>query len=293
MASREIGLSCIQTLQNYYPDAGMLPVKKNPLVMSLSIAGALVSASPTSSADRDLPRQPTSGIAYNTKERSAVTYECSTVAGNQMHCRFVQTAVRKKLGVSDLQSEVDKLDESTRDWKPSSKDCAESAGLYAQLQSESSAALPTLHPKDREVAIEAVRAMEAACKTGSTAALRDYGKRSLVRDTKVCRISSHIFEQDFSRLPESKNEHPVWVTSAAPSGPCGIVQLSRFEPADMSEGFWAWNYIARKAVTNPDGDFGLLGKCRNLDEESYTYSWRSDEGVSAWAECDQIEFSAF
>ena len=80
------------------------------------------------------------------------------------------------------------------------------------------------------------------------------------------------------------------VQSQGPEGPCGIVQLSRFEkdPDDDSRFFWL--YFSKKAVTNPRGKLLLGMQCSDLDETEYKYDWRSRE---IYAQCDYIKFGLF
>jgi hypothetical protein len=65
-------------------------------------------------------------------------------------------------------------------------------------------------------------------------------------------------------------------------------QLSRFEADKTGQGRTTfWNYFARKAVTNPNADAGLLS-CKMLDEREYKYQWQKrDPDLS----CDYVEFS--
>ncbi|MDC0400278.1 hypothetical protein OAN59_11345, partial [Alphaproteobacteria bacterium] len=73
-----------------------------------------------------------------------------------------------------------------------------------------------------------------------------------------------------------------------PSGPCGEIRLDRFEVDGESKlGFW--NYISRKAITNPNGKSGAV-PCNKLDEEIYSYSWKPQ---SVDLECIRLELTAF
>ena len=74
----------------------------------------------------------------------------------------------------------------------------------------------------------------------------------------------------------------TWSVIPKATGPCGIVQLDRFE---SDSGFF--NYIFKKAVTNPNGD-DIIGNCDKWDENEYVYSWKSK---SYPLECRYIEFS--
>jgi len=48
-----------------------------------------------------------------------------------------------------------------------------------------------------------------------------------------------------------------------------------------------WNYFARKAVTNPNADLGLIS-CKMLDEREYKYHWQKrDPDLN----CEYVEFN--
>lgn len=255
------------------------------IVVALALLPAV--SSPAGLTWKDAPL---SGMAYNTVERSAVTYDCSAVTSAQIQCRFVQTAVRRKLDYADLPSKIAEAEADLANWEASEEECKDIEKYRSELEAKAASADKSFDQRDVDVAREVYTAIEAACRSGSRAGLSAMVQRSLERDTRTCRVSSHTFEQTFTR--QSSASTPVWVTTGAPSGPCGIVQLSRFESADAGEGY-LWNYVARKAVTNPSGELPLLGSCKSLDEETYHYSWRSTDGPSSWADCDQLEFGLF
>ena len=125
------------------------------------------------------------------------------------------------------------------------------------------------------------------CKTNSLAskqALRDY----IVKDEAgTCRVGTNHWKETFQRQASSIGS--VWISSGQPQGLCRVVQLNRFEP-DTKSSASLWNYVARKAVTNPSGDMPVLGKCSGLDEATYEYSWKSRELVLG---CTRIKFSVY
>jgi hypothetical protein len=234
---------------------------------------------------------PSTGIAYNTKERSALTYECELESMDQLKCSFVQMALRRKLNPSSLPEQLAKMEKQLASEKWDSKDCAEQKQLLSALNAK---AVPNFAKMDqRDVAHyqELLESSVKACESGSTSPMLPIMRKSLELETRSCRISSNKFEQTFKRVQSASIDKPVWVTTQEPTGPCGIVQLSRFELVKPSgDDFKAWNYIARKAITNPDAEEPFLGKCGGLDEGSYVFSWDESDGPSSWANCDQIEF---
>ena len=112
------------------------------------------------------------------------------------------------------------------------------------------------------------------------------------KDLRTCSVSSHTFEQVFQQTQtDIGGEEPSWITKPVPEGPCGIVQLSRFEPEKSgSSGFVFWKYIARKAITNPKGTDTFGQSCKGWDEKEYLYDWREKERA---LNCEYINFGAF
>lgn len=104
-------------------------------------------------------------------------------------------------------------------------------------------------------------------------------------------MTSNTFEQTFKLVSPGGNAKISWVIESQPSGPCGVVQLSRFESETTKIGnstYVDWNYVARKAVTNPSGELFLGLQCSGLDQGEYFYDWRSEVHQMS---CDYIEFS--
>jgi hypothetical protein len=235
--------------------------------------------------------QPLTGIAYNTKELSAVIYECAEATSDRMTCKFTQLAVRRAATQAELKKKLAELDKNLREDKPTAKTCAEMQKYLDILEGKIPPETPLTFrdPRDREQAMTAAKAYRHAC-SGDLEPMRNVLRADYELETRTCRVSANIFEQTFKRVMDTANGKFSWVVDSSPQGDCGIVQLSRFEPVKM-EKFTVWNYVARKAITNPEGQTGLIPfKCSNLDEATYVYSWRSDEAPS-WADCAKIEFS--
>jgi hypothetical protein len=75
--------------------------------------------------------------------------------------------------------------------------------------------------------------------------------------------------------------------SDAPTGPCGVVNVSRFEK-DASTKYSFWVYHSKKVVTNPKGEVMPGFACSALDQAEYLFDWRSKEFFMG---CAYIEFS--
>lgn len=233
---------------------------------------------------------PLNGMVYHTTERSALTYDCSPLPNQELRCKFNQTAVRKKLTPDKVEERLAELEESLREIGPASEECKD-AQAFVEEAGNAANKIKDVDARDRELVTIYLRGIEKACSSGDKADLRTALRTTVERDLRTCMVSSYQFEQTFKRVDGLPTNQTTWVTTGAPSGECGIVQLSRFERDGDATFVW-WNYVARKAITNPRGEIPLLGSCSLLDEETYTYSWRSGDAYSRWAECDQIEFSA-
>lgn len=108
------------------------------------------------------------------------------------------------------------------------------------------------------------------------------------KNLRTCQVSSNPFTQEFVWISDFGNGG-AWVVSSQPEGPCGVVQLSRFEK-DQSDKFGLfWRYIARKAATNPSGTVIPGLSCSAVDQGEYVYDWK--ESRSGHMQSKFIEFS--
>jgi len=234
---------------------------------------------------------PFRGLLYNTKEMSSLVYECHMGRDERLSCKFMQTRVRKKLKPEEVPNKIAEFDNLPDSEKmPTAKDCEEIPKMLEDFERrrKSGELAKSVHPKDLENALSQMHSYQKACETGDMQFIRSAMLASLEQDTRTCLVSSHSFEQTFRRVSDD-----VWVVDDRPDGPCGVVELSRFEPDNQADTkLTFWNYVARKAVTNPKGQLVLDVKCSDLDEETYIYSWRASDAPK-WAQCEKIEFSVF
>ena len=105
------------------------------------------------------------------------------------------------------------------------------------------------------------------------------------KDMRTCKVSANTFEGTFNAIA-SQSGADTWVAQSTPSGPCGAVQLSRFE-SESAAGVRFWKFFSRKAITNPTGMF-YGQSCSGFDQREYEWDWRSEETFQG---CDYIEFS--
>lgn len=253
------------------------------------IGGTMLYAMPLSAQDA-----PTTGLLYNTRESSSITYYCRQVQGGLLSCEFTQTAVRKQAHPSELEAVLTRAREAFRTGeRPSADQCKSNVEMLDILDGRKKAPKQWLE-QTSDLAKSDVRrfieAMSQYCKSPTEENYLGIARLVHERETRTCNVSAHTFEQTFQLLLNT-NGRATWVNRSTPEGSCGIVQLNRFEaeqPTNTKLLFWS--YIARKAVTNPQGTVELSNlSCKGLDESEYLYDWRSRELPLG---CDYINFTA-
>lgn len=238
---------------------------------------------------------PSLGLLYNTRENHSLTYFCEAVRAGQMNCEFVQTAVRFKATYSELPTALDKARKQFASEKPpSSQECASYREILAVLEGKKAAPKPegvvAMSQIEKSDGQRIAKALSDYCDKPTEEAFLSVVRVGHDKDRRTCSVSSNSYKQSF-RLVSEPAGRSVWVTQSTPDGPCGLVQLSRFEPEETKIGntsFTNWIYVARKAITNPSAELFPGAKCSGLDETPYTYDWRSKEHQMS---CDYIQFS--
>ena len=244
---------------------------------------------------QDVPIQ---GIVYNTRDSASVTYFCDRTNAGLLACDFNQTSIRKKAKPSDLAVTLKRAQEMYQKGErlhanvcATLKDTVDMLDGRKQLSKEY-AGLSQLNDLERRDTRASLVAGMDACRSPSEQNYARLARVSHDRDTRTCRASSNFFKQEFQLVRDDVKRSATWVNRSGPEGPCGIVQLNRFDldKSDDSK-LQNWKYIARKAVTNPQGimsfAFGQMA-CTTVDESEYVYDWRNK--VEALG-CDYIEFS--
>lgn len=238
---------------------------------------------------------PTLGLLYNMQESNSLTYRCEPVRAGQLTCDFVQTAVRFKATIAQLPSVIKRARQQYRSEKPpTAQDCGTFREIADVLEGKKVAPKPeavvAMSQVERADGLRSTKLLVAYCDKPTEENLVAMVTAGHSKDRRTCQASSHTYKQSF-RLAAEASGRPVWLAQSNPEGPCGIVQLSRFEPEETKIGtskFTNWKYIARKAITNPSAELLPNAKCSVLDEAPYTYDWRSKEHQMS---CDYIEFS--
>ena len=88
----------------------------------------------------------------------------------------------------------------------------------------------------------------------------------------TCKVISNTYSQTFSKAKSTDKD--IFTVESSASGPCGVINVSRFERSYND----FWDYVSQKVVTNPSGQ-SVLGDCSELDEQTYEYSWKPEDGV--------------
>lgn len=234
---------------------------------------------------------PSSGIIFNESENISLTYSCTQSNDSRLSCEFVQTSVRLKARAADLPGVLAAAKEQTGKQQDAGgcrilrtlRDVLEGKALVPKPE-----ALTKITPTQRRDLSAMAKAGLAICASPTEANYIAFAKIEHDKSARTCVVSSNTFQQSFKSLPSGKSK--AWVVESSASGDCGAVRLDRFEYEDAKSsvsGIGFWNYIAKKAITNPNGK--LMGNlsCSQMDQAEYIYRWKTDERQVS---CDYIEF---
>jgi len=110
-------------------------------------------------------------------------------------------------------------------------------------------------------------------------------------NARHCYIATQRFSKSFKRVARSASGVEAWAAEGADEGPCGLVDLSRFEsekPADQEkQSSKRWRYVEKTKMSNPKGKFRNGVSCTVVDENEYVYDWRTRK-INVG--CDYIDF---
>jgi hypothetical protein len=239
---------------------------------------------------------PSNGLVYNTTEAHSLTFDCKRSHSDKLECNFVQTAVRYKATRSDLPSALEKARKSFESEKPPAEsDCETFSNILDIVEGKkpppAQSAMPEMTAIQKADVVGLSKAYVAYCRKPDVEAFLEVARKIAEKEHRTCRVTSKAFSQAFRPAPAGSPTASVWIAEDRPEGECGLVQLSRFEPEVITIGkinLVKWKYVARKAVSNPNGELFPGVKCSALDEASYVYDWRLSEKPMS---CDYIEFS--
>jgi hypothetical protein len=256
---------------------------------------------------------PTAGMLYSQQEDSSLTYTCTLQQDQQrLRCELVQTAVRKKAKPTDIEK---KLDEARKSYPGALKEFSDpkecsTVGAWLGMatgQISIDAALaryPRIatdavkfkegmirlqeDAKANPSVLDTMRALAAMCDHPTEENFLKIAEAEHDKDLRTCQVSSNPFTQEFVWVSDFGNGG-AWVVSSQPEGPCGVVQLSRFEKDQSDTSSLFWRYIARKAATNPSGTVLPGLSCSAVDQAEYLYDWKRTR--SDHLQCEFVEFS--
>jgi hypothetical protein len=246
-------------------------------------------ADTTGFAAAQSPEFPSTGMVYNTIDAALLIHRCNLTDKLSMDCEFTQTAVRRKLSADDAEKKLAKAKAEfiSKPEPMGQKECAQFETISMVLQGKKTAhdmqGMSKMGGREKADALLIASQLVSFCRDPSVDNWMKFISTGIEKDKRTCLISSNAFSQQFRR-----SDANTWTVISQPHGPCGIVQLSRFE-ADKTKqsGFTFWNYFARKAVTNPNADAVLLS-CKMLDEAEYKYQWQQRNPD---LNCEYVEFS--
>lgn len=241
--------------------------------------------------------EPSSGIVYNTKETHSLVYFCEKNRNNSLDCEFIQTSVRKKANAQDLKSRLDEARKTFSTSKELTPEmCREQKDFVEVLNGRNKAPnkyqqdfLKNISDLEKKDMLKIMSAITTACDSNTEENYLNVVRIGHDKDTRTCIVNSYTYKQSFRLVLDHISGARSWVAKGEPSGACGIVQLSRFEPESLKDSKLVfWKYVAKKAVTNRQGLLMPGVACKDLDEDEYVYDWRSKEHALG---CDYIEFS--
>ncbi|MCA0256659.1 MAG: hypothetical protein LCH47_08720 [Proteobacteria bacterium] len=255
---------------------------------------------------------PTIGMLYNQQEDASLTFKCKLTDTQRLQCDFIQTAIRKKAKPADLEK---KIDEARKNYPAAAKEFSDPkqcnmVGVWLGMAT-GAISIDAALARNPGIASDVAKFKEGMGRLRQDGAanpsvlapfkalavmcdhptIENYLKIASVnheKDLRTCQVSSNPFTQEFVWVSDFGNSG-AWVVSSQPEGPCGVVQLSRFEKDQANASGLFWRYIARKAATNPSGNIMPGLTCSSVDEAEYVYDWKKSR--SDFLQCDFVEFS--
>lgn len=256
--------------------------------MKVAILLGAITAGVTMPAAAQSQEFPSTGMVYNTIDANALVHRCNLTDQLTMDCEFTQTSIRRKLTAEEATKKLAqaKAEFTAKPSTMSQADCAQCETMALVLQGKKTTpnmqALSQLTGRTKADVLLIASQFAAFCREPSLDNWMRIISSGVDKDKRTCTISSYTFNQKFRR-----SDTNTWTVISQPTGPCGVVQLDRFESEKATQGMSFWNYFARKAITNPNANLGTL-TCKMLDEKEYKYQWQKRDPDFS---CDYVEFS--
>jgi hypothetical protein len=244
---------------------------------------------------------PTQGILHGGTDTDSITFGC-VPNGSYLECDFVQARVKRVATPDGLAKEIQNAKKqfaqmSAKERSEFTAQCPQLAGIAAAIKNRSLPKNPeslkledvsrfnnwltSMTDIEQTDAVKLSDAFAKSCKAPTEENYVAIARQSYDVKTRTCSISTNSYKQRFSQVDQSK----TWVViqQEGPTGPCGVVNVSKFVKDD-----WSWNYYAQKVVTNKTGELLPGMACSSLNEEEIVYEWRSK---TKQLSCDYIEFN--
>jgi len=239
---------------------------------------------------------PTTDILYSKTEGHSLVYRCGPVQAGSITCELTEQTVRLKATEADLSA---RLETARKDYKTEPPMTAEQCKGARELDDILGGRRPSTLRPEHELTVlgkadsaRSVKTLVAYCDKPSEQTFLALARDSFDQDRRTCKISTQSSKQTFKPV-QQVGSRVVWVAQdGGANGPCGIVDLSRFErqQATALQGFSLWNFILRRAVTNPNASASLINpavKCSAFDEAPFEFEWKPHQLQMS---CDYIEF---
>lgn len=222
--------------------------------------------------------QPTTGSLIGQVDGDPMSYECgSPDASGRINCEFIQVLLSPAVREEDLAASIAQIPELL---SPTSNELDEVCG---ELRSSISDAIkrfeagepaadgtpPPDDPRDLEQFKNLGTLVENLCNERTAANAEAFFRFTHERSSKTCRPFINKYDQTFVKVSET-----MWVVESSPTGPCGLIQASRFTLPDDGLGM-LWEYTAQKIITNPAGSTVAGISCSDLDQSTILYTWNS------------------
>lgn len=258
---------------------------------------------------------PSNGTVHNTRDRGWLSYDCGPVIHDRITCSMIQVLIRKKLLPADvdakyqeqikgwpetLAAESNTTPDKLMDSEPMRELCSMSAayirllrgtGDGAGLPKEAIATIRSQNALQRRDNEQHFRAILESCQSRNIDGLKRATRIALERDARTCLVATNPFEQTFRPVRDPDGKLLSWsIADTRPQGDCGFVHISRFIPEKSSSGsdFLFWNYVGKRATSNPEAKTVFDISCKDWDESETVYEWKSKEIA---LQCDYIEYS--
>lgn len=258
-------------------------IRTLPLVFLLSISVSKAS---------EFPEAPSITLLHDQSgARNAIQISCEPNYQNQtLKCQFFQMTVSYALNPEELDAAIAKeIYEIENNKEYLGKELLQEIKQFCFIKDKDGEKIKShlekikLGPK-RDYVESMLKITNKACKVTTISKAKEI-MAQLVRlnmqwQAVTCKVRPNTWEEVFHHKVTINN--PYWISDVKPQGECGVINVTTLK----KDGDYFWKYESKRVVTNKEGN-ALLLSCKNLEERSLTYAWRSkDHNV----DCKEIKF---